>query len=137
MSAIRQIRVFVHTGVENGAGTDGDVFVGICGREFRIDTSGFDDFEAGHVRDYRLGEDANIANAGRNDPRSPQLDSDNLDKFPVYIRFEPSGSGSDWNLSTVRVSVEGRSYGAGFQKGLWLGQSSGKFCYLSRGNVQK
>jgi hypothetical protein len=44
MTAIMQIRVQLNTGTPSGAGTNGDVYLGICGREFHLDTSA-DDFE--------------------------------------------------------------------------------------------
>jgi hypothetical protein len=132
MTAIQQIAVEVNTNNISGAGTDGDVFLGICGREFRLDTSQ-DDFEAGTIARYLLGEQANIRNEDRNDPRNPQLDTDDLDRFPMYMRFDPVDSDSDWNVTRVSVDVEGRNYGAFFQKGLWLSQRSGKFFYLREG----
>jgi hypothetical protein len=124
------IDVTIMTG--DGAGTDGDVYLGICGREFFVDTSR-DDFERGSSTTYRLGDGANILNKERNDPRNPQLDSNDLDKFPVYIRFDPSGSYPDWNLTFVNVELAGTGYGVIFRPGLWLGRKSGKFCYLRQG----
>lgn len=138
MSAITRIDVRVVTGNQSGAGTDGEVYVGICGREFYLD-SAVDDFEQGSDRTYTLGVGANINYAGYNDPRSPQLYTENLDRFPTYIRLEPTGSNPEWNLEEVTVTV---NRGAGEvvcsavalrdRSNLWLGQKYGKFCYLTR-----
>ena len=88
MPAIEIIDIKIVTGNVSGAGTDGEVYLGICGREFRLDTSG-DDFKRGANDIFRLGSNANIKNKERNDPRNPQHRTDDLDKFPVYIRLEP------------------------------------------------
>ncbi len=132
MAAIRSISVQIITSNVENAGTDGDVYLGICGREFYLD-SGADDFEQGSNRTYRLGDGANIENSRENDPRSPQLDSDHLDDFPVYIRFEPGGGSPDWKLDSAVVQVAGRDYGVRFLRGLWLGRKAGKICYLRPG----
>ena len=91
MPAITRMDVRIVTGNRAGAGTDGEVYAGICGREFYLD-SAVDDFEQGSDRTYTLGLGANINYAGYNHPRSPQLDTVDLDDFPKYIRFEPTGS---------------------------------------------
>ena len=101
---IIRIDVGVATGCQGGAGTDGDVYIGVCGREVYIDTA-YDDFEQNSNRTYILGAGANIEYAGYNDPRNPQLNTADLDKFPVYLRFEPRGDGPDWNLEQVDVTV--------------------------------
>ena len=82
---------------------------------------------------YKLGEGANILNKDLNDPRKPQLKSEDLDKFPVYIRLEPAGGSPDWNLTFVNVEIGGTGYGVLFQTGLWLGQKAGKVCFLRQG----
>ena len=132
MATIRSIDVTIHTGDVDNAGTDGDVYLGICGREFFLD-SGANDFERGSRRLYRFGEGANIQNSGVNDPRNPPLDSDDLRMFPVYIRFEPQGSSPDWNLTFVNVEVAGTGFGIILRPGLWLGRTSGKICHLREG----
>ena len=71
---IDQIRVEITTGRDGGAGTDGDVYLGICGREFRCDTSA-DDFERGSKREYIFGSLAgrfpNITSERYNHPSRP------------------------------------------------------------------
>ena len=44
MPQINSIQLHLQTGDLSGAGTDGDVYLGVCGREFSIDTTS-DDFE--------------------------------------------------------------------------------------------
>ena len=133
MSNIRQIKVNIVTSNVNGAGTDGNVFLGICGREFYLDSSR-NDFERNSNFTYVLGVDSNITRKSENDPRSPQLHTEHLRNFPVYIRFEPlGGSASAWNLQYVRVEVGGIEYGINYPGGLWLGDGAGKFCYLKEG----
>ena len=60
MPQIASITLHLQTGDLSGAGTDGDVYLGLCGREFSIDSTR-DDFESGDGRSYVLGE-------GRDDP---------------------------------------------------------------------
>ena len=134
MAVIKKIEVRIVTGNRSGAGTDGEVYIGICGREFYIDSS-VRDFERGSDQTYTIGEGANINHPAYNDPRSPQLDTVDLDKFPKYIRLEPIGSSPEWNLEEVTVTVNPgsgqvvyRALAGGLN--LWLGQQYGKFCYL-------
>jgi hypothetical protein len=137
MSAITQIKAVIHTGDRNGAGTDGTVYLGICGREFKLGRSDVDDFERSSHREYFLGTSANVEDATFNDPRSPQLDTADTDRYPVYIRFEPSGDSPDWDFDGAEVTVSpggtklGRM-GDGGGAHLWLGQTKGKFCYLRK-----
>jgi len=143
MANIARIDVRLLTGTKNGIGsegpgTDGDVYIGIAGREFFIDTTA-DDFERGADKNYVLGDGANVNFREFNDPREPQLSTDDLGKFPVYLRFEPGGSNPDWNVERVRVTVNpGRSEIrfdnvrlAGLPD-IWLGQRMGKTVHLTR-----
>jgi hypothetical protein len=73
-------------------------------------------------------------NSVNNDPRSPyKLFAENLDKFPTYIRFAPEGNDDNWNLESVTVIVgngEAQYQALGGSDNLWLGRSSGLYCYL-------
>ena len=138
MANINRIDVQVWTGTKRYSGTDGEVYIGVAGREFYIDTSA-DDFEAGSNRVYVLGSGANIKWASKNNPRVPQLRTEDLDKFPVYLRFEPRGSGPNWNLERVIVTVNPGPSQIKFDNirlagspDLWLGQKYGKFLFLRR-----
>jgi hypothetical protein len=58
MSAIQTFSVRLVTSRHPDAGTDGDVYVGVCGREFYIDSAAVvDDFERGSDRTYNLVRD--------------------------------------------------------------------------------
>ncbi len=120
MATITRIAARIKTGNRSGAGTDGNIFLGIGGREFHLDSQA-DDFEQNSDRTYVMGEslpsETSVNNAARNDPRVDYvLTSEFLDKFPVYIRFEDSGDSPDWNLEVAN--------------NLWLGANYGKYCYL-------
>jgi hypothetical protein len=137
MAAITQIKATIHTGDRNNAGTDGFVYLGICGREFKLSRADVDDFERASHRQYFLGSGANVEQATFNDPRSPQLDTTDADQYPVYIRFEPQGDSPDWDFDGALVAVTpgGAQYsrmGDGGGAHLWLGQLMGKVCYLRK-----
>jgi hypothetical protein len=165
MVLVNTIFLKLNTRPVNNAGTDGRVYLGIGGREFYVDTDtdfdeDHDDFEAGSIRTYVFGEIPDFhqtpldefqwapANYPKdNDPRQPYpLDTDVMDKFPVYIRFEPAGSSPDWCLDFVQVRVnpvgdattgtEDKRYEAlrtttEADIYLWLGQHIGKYLALS------
>jgi hypothetical protein len=135
MANISRIDIQIATANVLNAGTDGFVYVGVAGREFQLDASG-NDFEQGANRVYTLGNGANILDAGDNDPRNPQLRTEDVDKFPKYVRFEPGG---DWVLEDVTVTINPGTatqmifrspalQGAGRLK---MSQTAGKFCYLA------
>jgi hypothetical protein len=148
MASITGILCQVITGNVNGAGTDGTIYLGIGGREFHLDSTQ-DDFERGSWREYILGRaplepnlpppQIRVNDKDRNDPRVGfALDTENLNRAPVYIRFEPEGSGDNWNLSFAAALVytgEGQFVTAyapprGFDN-LWLGHAMGKILYLT------
>jgi hypothetical protein len=91
MPNISQIRVIIHTAEDDGSGTDSDVYLGIGGREFNLDTTS-DDFEV-FQRDVffingQTGSAPLLLLGAAQDPKHPPLHTDFLDKFPVYIRME-------------------------------------------------
>jgi hypothetical protein len=104
MADISSIQFVLQTANANGAGTDGDIYLGFCGREFYVDSTA-DDFERGSSRTYTFGADANVLFAGDNDPRRPQLRSENANRFPVYVRFQPRSRTDNWKLLRAEVSV--------------------------------
>jgi|SRR6185503_8192607 len=135
MSAITQIKATIHTGNRNDAGTDGSVYLGICGREFHLGIDDVNDFVKGKTQDYFLGSGSNVERPTFNDPRSPQLDTTDADRYPVYIRFEPQGDSPAWNLESASVTITpgGSKYlRLVGRDNLWLGQNFGKFCYLKK-----
>jgi hypothetical protein len=137
----------VITGDVNGAGTDGNVYLGLGGREFRMDSTA-DDYERGSWREYIMGAgplepnlpppQIRVRNAEKNDPRvGYALDTVNLPRTPVYIRFEPEGSDDNWNLSFAAALVySDGQFVVGYTPprdfdNLWLGQAMGKILYLT------
>src|SRR4051794_21106718 len=92
MPNIETIRVTIHTGNE---GTGATIYLGLCGREFNLDTED-DNFKPNQSDVFILGAGANVLNRDRNDPREPQLVTGNLLSFPMWIRYgrEPH---DDWD----------------------------------------
>ncbi|WP_445504398.1 hypothetical protein [Microvirga sp. G4-2] len=138
MADITQIQLRLVTASASGrpGGSEGDIFLGIAGREFAVgDGRG----QLRHEDDgtYMFGEGASVPDAEFNDPRSPQLDTLNVYKFPTYIRFEPRTPDDNWLLSLVEVIVRSPEadeicieigpVGAGQ---FWLGQTRGKIVHL-------
>jgi hypothetical protein len=135
MADLTSISITIQTGDFDGAGTDGDVYLGICGREFHCDTGG-EDHDQGMGRTYTFGDGANVVNPARNDPRDPQVRLEDVDRFPVYIRFD-QGSNSDWNLARAQLKLLGavtHEFGflPGEGNGIWLGQGYGTIWHLRR-----
>lgn len=134
---ISKIELELKTGNRDGAGTDGDVFLGVAGREFFVDSQGdHDDFERNTTRTYVFGAGTNVQRASENDPRKPwQLDFNELIRTPRYIRFEPGG---DWNVERINLRISaggavGMSLDVSRLDGsahLWLGEKRGKVVYL-------
>ena len=132
MPQITRIELHLETGEQSGAGTDGDVYLGLCGREFYIDSSK-DDFERGASRTYIFGDsnsDRNVQHPDLNDPNSHYLETENLEKFPVYIRFQPHAGNpraDRWQLERADVYLNGSdvydwtTFGIIRGVGIWLG----------------
>ena len=137
MATITKINVLIQTGNINNAGTDGTVFIAIAGREFHLNSEE-DDFEKGKAFTYVLGTVSTGSNASLNNPNKPfALNTVDLDKFPMWIRFEPSGDSPDWNLEFASAIInpgpnEVKYQALGGDGNLWLGQNSGKYCFLKR-----
>ena len=140
MAAITRIDVRIKTGRGSKlAGTDGDVYIRIGGREFFVDSAA-DDFEQGSDRTYTFGEGANVRDAALNDPRSPyQLLTENLNRFPINLRFIPGpgsrGQGDVWLLESITVTVnpgtgQVQYQALGGSDNLVLGKRAGLSCDL-------
>lgn len=160
MALITKIKVTLKTVDRSGAGTDSLVYLGIGGREFRIESKGVDDFEPATERTYvlrtppewgpaneGLGEDERpVRYPTHNDPSSDYpLDSDILGSFPVYLRYHPRiVAGTEdidtWILGKVEISIfiagsAGeqlvRTYkGLPDGQSLWLGLKYGTYYYF-------
>lgn len=142
MVTIQKIVFRIRTADIENAGTDGEVYVGFCGREFHIGTS-YEDFERGAVRSYSAGKSADadtdevvVSNPTLNNPSAlPALDSEDIGIYPVYVRFEPVGRDDHWSLQYISVSAAGVKYEAlepEYDTTVYttLGYKSGKCLYL-------
>ena len=142
MSAIKTFSVRIVTGDRPNAGTDGDVYIGLCGREFYIDSEkdSFNDFERGSDTTYIFGAGHNVRYNVVNDPRSDYpIATEDIELADAYIRLVPIGKHAGWNLEEVEVSVNNGEVklqafrrdppGAG-PSNLWLSNHSGLVCDL-------
>jgi len=124
MANISKLSINIQTASASGASTDGDVYIGLCGREFYLDTSA-NDFQSGSSRTYILGQGANVREAANNDPRSPQIREEDIDRFPVYVRFVGENRGDNWRLGGASITINDRSFPS-YQLvpafgGVWMG----------------
>jgi hypothetical protein len=141
MALIRRIDVLIETASAAGSGTDGDVYAGVCGREFCCDSEN-NDFEAGSRFMYRFGERSEFAerkmlNRPINDPRKQQLFTEEVDLFPVYIRFDPAGRSDNWKLDLAVLAVNAdvdRLYSSlrNAPDGIWFGTKAGLCLHLRK-----
>ncbi|CAN5453667.1 hypothetical protein BH18THE1_BH18THE1_14880 [soil metagenome] len=140
MVTIQKIVFRIRTADIEDAGTDGEVYVGFCGREFHVGTS-YEDFERGAERSYSAGisaveDEVNVKNPTLNNPSAfPPLDSEDISLYPVYVRFEPVGRYDNWCLQYISVSAAGVKYEALEPEDdttiyTFLGYKSGKYLYL-------
>jgi hypothetical protein len=136
---VRKITIDITTSFAEGAGTEGQVFFGIGGREFRLDIDDHEDFERGDEMTYELGEGANVKDRERNDPRKGMpIDLDAVLTHPVYLRLVSHKASDDWNIANVRARVvaeeETLRFSAleGGADNIWLGPQSGSWLYLRR-----
>ncbi|RZS43249.1 hypothetical protein EV193_102228 [Herbihabitans rhizosphaerae] len=138
MTDITSIELNLETGELDDAGTDGDVYLGICGREFFADTSG-DDYEKGSSNKYVFGSGANVNNADINDPREQRLQVEYADLFPVYLRFEPQNRDDRWRLQRAVVTFNGNLFPMydtnetiPLSIGIWMGTHPGQFVFIRK-----
>ena len=120
MAKITGILCQIITGDVSGAGTDGRVYLGLGGREFCMNSTA-DENERDSWREYVMGRgpvepnlpapQVRVLEGDQNDPRVGfPLDTAQLIRTPVYIRFEPVGSNANWNL---RSALGTRLHGCG------------------------
>ncbi len=152
MAQIERIQVAIWTADTSDAGTDGDVYLGLGGREFYLDTSK-DDFERGRLTHLYLGDHGLAPPSTEptlNDPRTLRpIDTAHLALFPAYIRYHPTG-GDSWKLNFAFIAVSARdnadqlrltdTYTAGIDwesdtSGIWLSPKSGLAVHLFRNQL--
>jgi hypothetical protein len=145
MTQIVQIKVEIKTSNESNAGTNGKVFLGIGGREFRLDKQG-NQFQKNNTDTFTINStNADIENPERNslpnvgNTNSPLIENSAgiAFNFPVYLRFDPNDNDDDWNIERVKVQVIGGLNSTFiypndiFKNGnIWLGNKSGLFLGL-------
>lgn len=134
MAFLRKIKVTITTGRDRDAGTDGSVYLGVAGREFRCDTSA-DDFEVGSKRHYIFGTGSNIRGHHENNPNNPPLQIEDADIFPAYLRFAQGGN-SAWSLAEAVVYLNDETtphFVTDISNNpIWLGDASGCIYYLRK-----
>ncbi|HEX8063483.1 MAG TPA: hypothetical protein VF535_09715 [Allosphingosinicella sp.] len=131
MVDVRKIEATIVTSDTANAQSDGRVYLGICGREFRCNR-GDDDFERAMERTYHFGEKSNVIDPHLNNPASPQLTVADADRYPTYVRFEDTKN-NHWKVRSVKVRLngEGPEYVNAISE-LFLGYQAGAFCYLKK-----
>ncbi|MDL4818539.1 hypothetical protein [Actinomadura opuntiae] len=146
---IDRIRVALRTVDAPNADTRSRLYLGLAGREFRLQHSDppdgdAGDFQRGATTFFNLGEDADVQDADVNDPRRPQLTHGDLEDFPAYLRLEPDGDEPDWLLEDATVTVNPdrpsqtvytnpRLYGTDDDHRIWLGTRQGRVLHLKHG----
>jgi hypothetical protein len=148
MTHVGKITATIKTGDVANAPTDGRVYLGIGGREFRLNKPG-NQFKRGATDTFIIGDGGNIDNPrnanelpffGGTD-NCPRLEFLDLPKFPAYIRLEDDEEDDkDWNVEGVTVLAEQynfgvptgltRVYNGGLIGHIWLGTKFGKMLQL-------
>lgn len=146
MAKIERIDVTLNTSKVPDAETNGQVYLFVGGREFNLkQPPPHDDRARGAEDTYHLGKEGNVENPKRNDPRTPfPLTTEDVDKLPVWLRFEPEDREDEWNLerAAVRVTGLGGEFGDPVTRtyrildqatdNVWLGRQSGLYIYLKK-----
>lgn len=136
------VTVRVRTGSK---GTNGRVYAGVAGREFRLDKSLTNDFRPNKEVTYNFGPGENVANDDLNDPNQPAINFSAVPLLPAYLRFEPLTNVDELSIDSARITVDSGTSGSSpidFRafylndvdgaKELRLSMDTGLFCYLRR-----
>jgi hypothetical protein len=113
MSHVGKITVVIKTGDVTNAPTNGRVYLGLGGREFRLNKPG-DQFKRGATDTFIIGDGGNIDNPrNANDlpfvtgtANAPVIEYSTLGLYPKYVRLEPKDDDDDWNVETVNGLAE-------------------------------
>lgn len=142
MPNVARINVQITTGNRSGAGTNGRLYLGLGGREFRLDDPNDNDLERGDFDIFIIGgPGANNTNpANTNDPNSHlQFTEIDVARFPRYLRFEGQTETDNWDLEFIWVSIYDASstllanyYRPGLGGGghLWFGGRNSEIMYF-------
>lgn len=144
MPQIKRIEVHIRMARVPGSRPDGDLYIGVGGREFGVALKR-DDLLPEEVLVYAFGENPSpLKNAEKNDPSGQRLTTETLRDYPVYARYEPDGKKDNWCIEDLRIVVNGggaderrfRAAILGMAEGveasqIWLGRGLGKMIYLA------
>lgn len=134
MPPVKSIQLDLQTADTPRAGCDGHVYLGVCGREFKVNTPK-DDFERDASDEVVFGENNNVENSEVNDPRAPQLFTEQAEQFPMYLRFDPKNSGGEWILQRAQLAFNENllpRYEALGRDTLEMGRHASQFIYLAK-----
>ena len=86
-----------------------------------------------------LGAGGDVVNPAVNDPRKQVLQTEEVESFPIYVRFEPNNSGDNWNLARAEMSFNNELFPrwetttfVSSTDGIWLGQRSGNVVHMRK-----
>jgi hypothetical protein len=111
---VGKITATIKTANVEGAATNGLVYLGLGGREFRLNKQG-NQFKKGATDVFIIGDGRNIDNPrsgndlpffGESTINAPNIEYTTLDLYPKYIRFEPKSDDDDWNLESASVVAQ-------------------------------
>ena len=86
-----------------------------------------------------LGAGSDVVNPAVNDPRKQFLEVEEVESFPIYVRFEQNNSGDNWNLARAEMSFNDEFFPrwetttfVSANDGIWIGQRSGNVVHLRK-----
>ena len=89
--------------------SNGESFLFIGGREFRINQTDHGDKQPGKEDVVTLGEGSTAVDPTFHDPQKPYGTAEplieDLDKYPVWLRFDPVDGKDNWHLDRALVEV--------------------------------
>jgi hypothetical protein len=123
-------------GPAGASGTRGDVYLGVCGREFYAALPS-EEFVSGSTREFIFGDGANVSNPEINDPRDHSLFTEDVKHFPTYVRFQPRDPADQWFMERALMSFNNTinpvwDTASFLGRGIWLGRTSGFYVHLRR-----
>jgi hypothetical protein len=111
MTDINKIKVSFTTNAQQPKDSNGESFLFIGGREFRVNqVVPHGDKKPGKQDIITLGEGTNAEAPTFHDPRKPYgtaepLTIEDVEKHPMWIRFDPVDGNDNWHLDFARVEV--------------------------------
>ena len=128
---VEAINVTLGLGNINTNSSTVTAFLGIGGREFRLNLSGQPDFVTNKTLAYVIGLGSNIENSSLNDPS--KVTDEDIDFFPQYIRLEFTNQAiAEIKNLAVIVSFSGgdsKKFGTNLLP-ISLSETAGKTLYL-------